>query len=208
MLAAMLFVLIEGAAASPTPAAGATTRPASAGGPHACAEVQYPVSALQTGTEGRTILKFTITAKGGVSDVSVNTSSGNADLDTAAMSCARDWLYHPATRDGVPVDTPWLAQVLWKIGVTAPYDLVDAEGLICIKADSVAYDEFKKARLHAVVRVHFANGAVSTAALAGTSGDPDLDSRVTACYRSMPPKLTANVPDGDELFVAMQPPDQ
>jgi hypothetical protein len=104
------------------------------------------------------------------------------------------------------VSSPWLAAVVWKIGVTPIYADLDHESLLCVKADSVAYDELKKAPLHAVVRVHFANGIVTDATLAGTSGDPDLDPRVVACYRNMPRELTAAAPDGDELFVAMLPP--
>jgi TonB family protein len=38
-----------------------------------CPETQYPVAAMQTGAEGSTILKFTITAEGRVEDMSVAT---------------------------------------------------------------------------------------------------------------------------------------
>jgi TonB family protein len=213
MLAGILFALIGASSAplaAPAPAVtvqatdtAGLSKPASIGRPHSCPENQYPVSALQTGTEGDTFVKFTITAEGRVADVSLRTSSGNADLDAAAMTCARDWLYQPALQNGTPVAVPWTAEVRWQISVTEPYAALDAASLACIKADSVTWDEYKKAALHTVVRVHFANGAVSDVIVAGSSGDPDLDSRVTACYRSVPPELTANVPDGDELFVAM-----
>jgi len=209
MLTAILFALTNAITVSPSPPpppTGGYAPPQSVGGPHICPETQYPVPALQTGTEGKTILHFTITTEGKVSDVTVNASSGNADLDIASANCARDWLYRPAKRDGVAASTPWLAAVVWKIGVTPIYAELDHESLLCVKADDVAYDELKKAPLHAVVRVHFEHGAVSSATLVGTSGDPDLDPRVVACYRSMSADLTADVPDGDELFVAMLPP--
>jgi TonB family protein len=205
MLTSVLFALISGTAQPPALAAAAFTRPASIGVPHLCAETQYPVSALQTGTEGQTILKFTITKDGRVADISVRTSSGNVDLDAVSMSCARDWLYRPAMQDGAPIDVPWLAAVRWQIGVTAPYAAMDAQSLRCMRADTVTIDELKKAPLHAVMRVHFANGAINEATIVGTSGDADLDSRVASCYRGVPPELTANAPDGDQLFVAMLP---
>lgn len=121
------------------------------------------------------------------------------------MTCARDWLYRPALRDGVAIDVPWLAAVRWQIGVAAPYAAMSAESFRCMRADPVAMDEIKKAPLHAVVRVHFANGAVSDATLVATSGDADLDGRVASCFRNVPAKFTANAPDGDQLFVGVLP---
>ncbi len=92
--------------------------------------------------------------------------------------------------------------------MTPEYAALDAETGGCMKADTVAMDEYKKSALHAVVRVHFASGAVSDATLVGTSGDADLDSHVLACYRNVPAEVTANIPDGDHLFAAILPPDQ
>jgi hypothetical protein len=82
---------------------------------------------------------------------------------------------------------------------------VDFRILLCVTADRVGLDELKKESIHAVMRVHFANGAIGTASLAATSGNADLDSRIAACYPNVPTGLTANLPDDDELFVVALP---
>jgi hypothetical protein len=122
------------------------------------------------------------------------------------MTCAGSWLYRPATRSGAPVETPWKATVNWKIGGATDYGLVDFRILLlCVTAGRPALDEFMKAPLHAVVRVHYANGTIGNVSLAGTSGNSNLDSRVLACYRNVPAGLIAKVPDGDEVFAVMLP---
>src|ERR1043166_481313 len=204
MLGVVLLVLIDAAAPPPPPTpTSSATAPASIGRQHLCPETMYSVSALQTGTEGETLMNFTITKDGRVTDVSVKTSSGNADLDAAGVTCARDWLYRPARQDGAPVDSPWRALVRWRITVTGPYLPMARASLACLKADSVGWEEFKKASLHTVTRIHFAGGVMDEVTVVGSSGDADLDSRVAACYRSVPPALVASVPDGDKMFVAM-----
>jgi protein TonB len=211
---AILFALMAAATdtpppppATPVPTATAPgfSRPASIGAPHSCPETQYPVSALQTGTEGQTIMKFTITSDGHVTDISVRTSSGNADLDAAATTCARDWLYRPALQDGAPVAMSWMAEVRWRIGVEEPYSALASAAKSCLRADSVGWDEMKTAPFRPVARVHFANGAMTDVTVVGSSGDSDLDSRTLACYRGLPPELMANIPDGDQLLVIMKP---
>ncbi len=199
-------ILLAAAGANTAPPAN-TVQPVSIGAPHTCAENQYPVSALQTGAEGHSILKFTITKDGHTSDIAIANTSGNDDLDTAAAACARDWMYRPATQNGEAIDAPWMAQVVWQIGVSKLYEPEDVMSLVCIKADGEAYDEVKKTPLHAVVRIHFSGGAIESATLAGSSGNPDLDTRVLACYRGIAREYTTNIPDGDEVFVAMLPPD-
>ncbi|MEI9932323.1 MAG: energy transducer TonB [Rhizomicrobium sp.] len=64
---------------------------------------------------GITLLGFTISADGTVKDAKVLKSSGNNELDNASLKCASSWLYKPATEDGVPVQTPWQANVSWRI---------------------------------------------------------------------------------------------
>jgi len=75
----------------------------------------YPAAAMKAGIEGTTMLAFTVTEQGTVSDVKVVQSSGNADLDDAAATCAGRWHYKPATRDGKPVAVSWQATVQWKL---------------------------------------------------------------------------------------------
>jgi len=89
-------------------------RPVSIGRPHSCVE-RYPNAALAVHAEGTTTLSFTITTDGTVKDIKIIRSSNNKDLDDAAAACAAIWLYAPATKDRVPVESPWSANVVWKI---------------------------------------------------------------------------------------------
>ena len=49
------------------------------------------------------ILRVSVDAQGNVSDVQVETSSGNRNLDRSTMDAARRWRFSPAIRDGRPV---------------------------------------------------------------------------------------------------------
>ena len=65
---------------------------------------------------GTTTLSFTVKADGYVDDIKVAKSSGNAELDDAAVKCAARWTYLPQTVDGKKVAAPWQAAVVWEIG--------------------------------------------------------------------------------------------
>jgi protein TonB len=45
-------------------------------------------------------VRVDVDAQGYPTDVSVETSSGNSDLDRAAKEAARRWTFNPATIDG------------------------------------------------------------------------------------------------------------
>ncbi|MBV9992322.1 MAG: TonB family protein [Alphaproteobacteria bacterium] len=109
LLAALLAIVASPALAD----AGTDTSP-SPDGAHSCAD-RYPVAALRAHAEGSTVMSFTIRKDGSVSDQKIARSSGNPDLDAAAMSCVPEWRYKPATKDGKPVDAPWQAAVQWKL---------------------------------------------------------------------------------------------
>ncbi|HEY2071817.1 MAG TPA: energy transducer TonB [Rhizomicrobium sp.] len=208
----LLFALLGAASDAPPPppelvVPEAVTHPASIGAPHVCAESRYPIPALQIGAEGNTQMKFTITPEGHVTDMSVMLSSGNPDLDAASLACAREWLYRPAMQNGAAVAAPWLAQVRWKITVTAPFFGIAAASYQCITADPATRAALKQAARYAVVKMHFTNGTFGAIDLVASSGNPDLDRQVLACYQNLPPELAADIPgDTDELFVAMLPP--
>ena len=73
---------------------------------------KYPPEEQRRGVQGTTVLIVSIDANGGVLDVEVEKSSGNRNLDRAAVAAARRWKFNPETRDGrkiasrvrVPVD--------------------------------------------------------------------------------------------------------
>lgn len=98
----------------PPPVQKAISTPASIGRPHSCTE-QYPPVALRLGQEGTSTMSFKVMPDGTVSDVTVSKSSGHEALDSAAVSCVERWHYKPATQDGKPIETPWQANVVWRI---------------------------------------------------------------------------------------------
>ena len=61
---------------------------------------RYPGEEYRRGIEGTTVLVVSIDASGGVLDVEVQTSSGNSNLDRAAMQAARKWRFNPAVENG------------------------------------------------------------------------------------------------------------
>jgi len=63
----------------------------------------YPQLAREKGYEGDVYLKVLVLHDGTVGDISIYKSSGYEVLDMAALSAVREWLFVPATRDGVPV---------------------------------------------------------------------------------------------------------
>jgi protein TonB len=96
------------------PAKPLISSPASIGRPHTCMQ-NYPPISQRLGEEGVTLLAFTVTADGGVADITVAKSSGSDRLDAAAVSCATSWRYKPAIQANLPVSVPWKTNVVWKL---------------------------------------------------------------------------------------------
>jgi protein TonB len=57
------------------------------------------------GAAGRVVLRVQVLMNGGVGDVAVVTSSGDARLDRAAIAAVQGWKFVPATLNGLPVAT-------------------------------------------------------------------------------------------------------
>jgi len=83
------------------PPAGITAPREDPAQPHALPA--YPAHAAACKETGEVKLQFTVGADGTVSDVQIVSSSGYADLDTAAVLTAQRWRYVPATKAGAPV---------------------------------------------------------------------------------------------------------
>lgn len=76
----------------------------------------YPRRAQRLGWEGVAILLIAVDAEGRVSRVSLESSSGHALLDQAALDAARTWRFHPASRAGRPVEMEIRLPVSFELG--------------------------------------------------------------------------------------------
>jgi len=66
---------------------------------------EYPPAAVRQGVEGFAEVRFTVTAKGTVTDVSIVESTPPDMFDKAAIDAVRRWRYEPRTVDGQPTET-------------------------------------------------------------------------------------------------------
>jgi hypothetical protein len=138
--------------------------PVSIGKPHVCAN-DYPTAAVQAHAEGMTLLSFTITTGGTVKDIKIKKSS------------ASHWLYKPAEKDSYPVETPWEANVMWKLG-EPPSERVARNCLAGQKAPIPVPPTVGMTRL--TFRV-MADGSIKDIQLAGSSGNRALDDAGVGC---------------------------
>ena len=63
---------------------------------------KYPPAAARAGIQGTVVLVIDVDASGNVTNVAVEKSSGNGDLDRAAMDSARRWRFKSAIANGQP----------------------------------------------------------------------------------------------------------
>ena len=61
---------------------------------------KYPPAAYREGISGEVILIVDVDANGNVTNVAIERSSRNRDLDRAAMDAARKWRFNPSIRNG------------------------------------------------------------------------------------------------------------
>lgn len=69
--------------------------------------IEYPLTLWDQGVEGETVLRVRVTDTGAVDSVEVGTTSGNAQLDAAAVKGVRDLRFQPGRRAGERV-TVWV----------------------------------------------------------------------------------------------------
>lgn len=76
----------------------------------------YPMLARRIGKEGTVLLSITVGADGNVQNALIAKSSGDNDLDEAAVSWVKDhWKYRPASQSGQPVAAQVEAQVVFNL---------------------------------------------------------------------------------------------
>lgn len=77
----------------------------------------YPSAERNAGVEGTVSIRFLIGTDGSVEDVTVTSSSGNANLDNAAVAACRKWRFTAAKNSsGLPVRCYTSIPIIFKIG--------------------------------------------------------------------------------------------
>lgn len=66
---------------------------------------QYPLSALEKGIEGVALIESKIAIDGLPQNVSIKQSSGNAELDAAAVTAVSQWRFSPAQQGNSAVNS-------------------------------------------------------------------------------------------------------
>jgi protein TonB len=74
----------------------------------------YPPSAQRLGMGGTVGVKITVGADGEVANAEVLSSSSHDNLDEAAMKCVKTWHYHPATKNGQPIEVAVSASITFQ----------------------------------------------------------------------------------------------
>lgn len=168
---------VPGPTPPPPPPIITTQMPRGTGHPHACAD-NYPDIARHEGAEGTTLLGFTVTAQGTLADITVTKSSGDADLDAAAVTCASAWTYKPATNNGAPVDVPWQANVIWKLNLplipAAPFQS-------CTKFATVTPEMLSGIGQTRVAFLLMPDGSAKPTGIIASSGNATLDQAAAQC---------------------------
>jgi TonB family protein len=62
----------------------------------------FPLEAIRAGHYGKVTLMILVDAKGEISDIRVDQSSGYPELDASAVDAAKHWMFVPAAKNGVP----------------------------------------------------------------------------------------------------------
>jgi TonB family protein len=142
------------------------------------------------------IVKFTVTAKGQVTNPSIVRSSGGDHVDEAALECIRQWVYAPALRDGNPVDQPWATEIGLTIttrsGLRHPspdappgtkFVMMPVEQYRATVSSMVGCEYWHRtARRGALIAFDVEpDGSVKNASVAETSGDPAEDKDAIEC---------------------------
>ena len=68
----------------------------------------YPPGPARRCIDGKVMLRLSIDSEGIVRKIEIDYSSGNRQLDDAAISAAATWRFTPERRNGIPVDSVML----------------------------------------------------------------------------------------------------
>ena len=168
---------------SPTTSASVLTHPN-------CAKDYYPANALRSNDEGVAIVAVTIEPDGSPKDFAIEESSGNAEIDAAAIACLTANTFKPATWNGQAVAQPKLYLLTFFLSPNGMlYSNIGRAVL-----DRKSRDVCGAASVYPLDAIHSCaqgvagvsllvepDGTVKTATLISSSGNKSLDDASTAC---------------------------
>jgi len=80
-----------------------------------CVKPIYPRAELARGIQGETLVRLRIGSDGSPIEIKLERSSGNVNLDRAALDAVRKWRFAPAQQAGVPVEVDATVPVKFSI---------------------------------------------------------------------------------------------
>jgi bla regulator protein BlaR1 len=80
-----------------------------------CSKPVYPADAIKQARTGKVTLGFLVAADGSIVEAKVKESSGHEDLDIAARDAIKLCKFHPAVKDGTPVQSWMQMQYVWTL---------------------------------------------------------------------------------------------
>jgi TonB family protein len=134
--------------------------------------------------QGTTLLTARIPLNGNLADAALASSSGNKDLDEAALACSSRVHIAAPGKDGVPIEATWTFEVMWR----AP----DQGHSYLAIARPTGYPKFCGSYPRAAIRAHSegstmlafvvgTDGSVSNLRITESSGSKELDDASSAC---------------------------
>lgn len=141
----------------------------------------YPAEAAKVGAQGVTVVSVHATSDGIVQGLRVAETSGNADLDKAALVCMTGAHVSPIKSGGVPIDADTQVQVVWQRSYfgSAP-GMIGRGGCSSWLYPPVAVRQ----RHEGVTTMSFTiaeNGTVKNVTVSKSSGYDELDQAAIAC---------------------------
>ncbi len=156
---------------------------------HNCNEAFYPPQAILDNREGKVTIGFLISPGGTVINPVLVQSSGDGELDRAALACVKTWTYG----ENVVQSTyrPWKVEVIWKVE-PGPDDFAiavrnfRADAWACVRRSAVAHalePEFSGI-LEAIVLLP--RNQPATVQIMQSSGRAALDGQFQVCAAKSP----------------------
>lgn len=187
-LFAFLLFLPSIAWAQTPPASRPSVPPSTNIGRAFSSDCPYPESARQAGIQGMTGVTYGIGNDHIIRDVTLDATSGNADLDNAAVDCVGKWQISPSTRDPDQFVGPHRVTISWYFpAATAGTPAEPPIGRRYGRSHNCFYfypTAEAASGIEGTTTLHFtvtADGAVRDVTVLNTSGNANLDNAATRC---------------------------